>query len=182
MPRQQRAAGLGLLVDQGDAGAGAGGVERGGQAGRAGADDEHVDVVVDGVVAGGVRDVGEPALTRDAVGDEPVVELDGGGQQHRLGNGSSICTRPPGSSAQAAAMPRGRPSLTLVAIWCRPAASSAEARVSPGWPVQDCPSKVNSRVASRSMRPPVAVRKLWDHGCSHLITGWVVEAVDGSKR
>ena len=84
---QQRAAGLGLLVDEGDAGPGAGRGERGGQPRRTGAHDEHVDVVVDGVVAGGVRDVREPALTRQAVGHQSVVELDGGGQQHRLGEG-----------------------------------------------------------------------------------------------
>ena len=84
---QQRAAGLGLLVDEGDAGPGAGRGERGGQPRGTGAHHEHVDVVVHGVVAGGVRDVRETALTGEAVGDESVVELDGGGQQHRLGEG-----------------------------------------------------------------------------------------------
>ena len=60
-------------------------VERGGQARRAGADDQHVGVDVLGVVAGGVGDLGEPALPGDAAGDQAVVQLDGGGQQHRLG-------------------------------------------------------------------------------------------------
>ncbi len=84
---QQRAARLGLLVDEGDAGTGAGGGERGGQPRRAGTHDEHVDVMVDGVVAGGVGDLGEAALSRQTVGSQPVVELDRGGQQHGLGEG-----------------------------------------------------------------------------------------------
>src|ERR687890_295028 len=45
---------------------GTGGGERGGQPGRPGANDEHVDVVVHGVVAGGVRDVRESSLPRQA--------------------------------------------------------------------------------------------------------------------
>jgi hypothetical protein len=85
--RQQRAAGLGLLVDERDAGPGPGGGECGGQACGAGAHDQHVDVVVDRVVAGGVRDLGETALPRQTVGDQPVVDLDGGGQQHGLREG-----------------------------------------------------------------------------------------------
>jgi hypothetical protein len=44
-------------------------------------------VVVDRVVTGGVGDVGEAALPRQAVGDQPVGELDGGGQQHGLREG-----------------------------------------------------------------------------------------------
>jgi hypothetical protein len=76
------------------------------------------------------------------------------------GKGTSICTRLLGSSAQAAAIPRGRPSLMLVVTWCWPAASSADASVSPGWPVYGCPSKVKLSMALRSMRPPSAVRKL----------------------
>ena len=83
--RQQRATGLGLLVDDSDAGPGPGGAERGGQARGPGAHHEHVDVVVHGVVAGGVRDVGQPALSRQTVGHEAVVELHGGRGQHRLG-------------------------------------------------------------------------------------------------
>jgi hypothetical protein len=82
---EQRAAGLGLLVDEGDPRAGAGGGERRDQPGGAGADDQHVDVPVHRVVAGGVGDVGQPALPGDATGGEAVVQLDGGGQQHRLG-------------------------------------------------------------------------------------------------
>ena len=85
--RQQRAARLGLLVDQGDAGPGARRAERGREPGRAGADDQHVAVLVDGVVAGGVGDVRQAPLARQAAGHQPVVELDGGGQQHRLGEG-----------------------------------------------------------------------------------------------
>ena len=119
--RQQRATGLGLLVDEGDAGPGPGGAERGGQARGPGAHDEHVDVVVHGVVAGGVRDVGQ-------AGPGPADRRPPGRRRARRwtassigsGNGSSICTRPPASSAQAAVMPRGRPSLTLVAIRCVP--------------------------------------------------------------
>jgi hypothetical protein len=80
--RQQRAAGLGLLVDEGDPGAGAGRVESGGQAGRSGTHDEHVHVVMHGVVPGRVRDSGQPALSRDAAGDQSVEQLDGGGRQH----------------------------------------------------------------------------------------------------
>ena len=38
-------------------------------------------------------------------------------------------------------MPRGRPSRMLVATWCTPFASSAEASVSPGCPVYVAPSK-----------------------------------------
>src|SRR5207247_6744935 len=81
--RQQRAAGLGLLVDQGDAGPGASGTDGGGQPGGASAHDEHVYVVVDGVVPGTVGDIGQAALARQAAGDQAVVELDRGGQQHR---------------------------------------------------------------------------------------------------
>ena len=85
--RQQRAAGLGLLVDERDAGPGPGGGECGGQPRGSGPHDQHVDVVVDGVVAGGVGNLGESTLPWQAVGDQPVVELDGGGQQHGLGEG-----------------------------------------------------------------------------------------------
>ena len=98
------------------------------------------------------------------------------------GNGSSTWTRLFGSSAQAAAIPRGRPSLMLVPVWCTPWASSAEARVSPGWPVSVRPPKVNRRVVPRSIRPPGGqpVRRravLLDlaHGSGRLL---LVEAVD----
>ena len=101
-----------------------------------GADDEHVDV------RGGRRRSarsprssasrpwpGRPRATSPSYSSTVVASSIGSG------NGSSICTRPPESSAQAAVKPRGRPSLTLVATWCAPLASSAEASVSPGWPV-----------------------------------------------
>ena len=68
-----------------DAGPGPGGAERGGQARGPRAHHEHVDVVVHGVVARGVRDVGQAALARQTVGHEAVVELHGGRSQHRLG-------------------------------------------------------------------------------------------------
>ena len=84
---QQRTARLGLLVDQRDAGAGPGGLESGGQPGRSGPDHQHVDVVVLGVVARRVGHVGQPALAGQTAGRQSVVELDGGGQQHRLGEG-----------------------------------------------------------------------------------------------
>jgi hypothetical protein len=82
--RQQRPAGLGLLVHQGDAGSGPRRAEGGGQPRGAGPHDQHVDVGVDGVVPGGVGDLGEAALTRQAVRRQPVGELDGRGQQHGL--------------------------------------------------------------------------------------------------
>ena len=82
---QERAARLGLLVDQDDARARPGGRQRGREAGRPRTHHEQVGVHVAGVVAGGVRHVGEPALAGDAVCREPVGQLDGGGQQHRLG-------------------------------------------------------------------------------------------------
>jgi hypothetical protein len=87
-----------------------------------------------GVVAGGVGDIGQPALPGIPAGGEPVVQFDRRGSSIGSGNGASICTRPPVSSAHAAEIPRGRPSLTLVAILCTPCASSAEASVSPRWP------------------------------------------------
>jgi hypothetical protein len=49
--------------------------------------------------------------------------------------------------------------MLLVILWC-PAASSAEARVSPGWPVKRSPLKVKSMLRVRSIRPPSVVRKL----------------------
>jgi hypothetical protein len=85
--RQQRAARLGLLVDQGDADPGARRAERGRQPGRTGPHDQHVDVLMDGVVTGGVGDVRQAPLARQAAGRQPVVELDGAGEQHRLGEG-----------------------------------------------------------------------------------------------
>ena len=84
---QQGAAGLALLVDEHHPGAGAGRGQRGGEPGRSGADDEQVGVHVLGVVAGGVGDLGQPALPGDAAGDQAVEQLDGGGEQHRLGEG-----------------------------------------------------------------------------------------------
>ncbi len=85
--RQQRAARLGLLVDQGDAGPGARRAERGREPGGAGPHDQHVDVLVDGVVTGGVGDVRQAPLPGQAAGHQPVTEFDGGGEQHRLGEG-----------------------------------------------------------------------------------------------
>ena len=62
------------------------------------------------------------------------------------GNGASIWTSALGSSGPAAMMPRGRPSRMLVATWCTPFASSAEARVSPGCPVYVAPPNVKRQV------------------------------------
>ena len=155
---QERAARLGLLVDQDDARARPGGRQRGGEAGRPRAHHEQVGVDVAGVVAGGVRHVGEPALAGDAVRREPVGQLDGGGQQHRLGErlldlDQAVRVLRPGCRD-----PAGPAQLDAGAVWCTPWASSAEARVSPGWPVSVRPSKVNRRVVPRSMRPPVGSR------------------------
>ena len=84
---QQGTTGLALLVDQHHAGAGARGRQRGRQTGRAGSGDQHIGVHVGRVVARGVGDVGQPALSRDAARHQAVVQLDGGGQQHGLGEG-----------------------------------------------------------------------------------------------
>ena len=75
------------VVDEHDVLSGAGGPAGGGEAGRSGADDEHVAVGVAAVVPGEVGDLGEPALAVDPAGDEPVGDLDGGRQEHRLGEG-----------------------------------------------------------------------------------------------
>ena len=84
------------------------------------------------------------------------------------GNGASIWTSALGSSGPAAMMPRGRPSRMLVATWCTPLASSAEASVSPGCPVYVVPPNVNGRSTERSTRPPRGQPAL-DAG--HAITG-----------
>ena len=113
---EQRAAGLGLLVDEDHPRAGAGGGQRGGQAGRAGADHEHVGVARGRRRSGRSRRSsasrpwpGMPRATSPSYSSTVVASSIGSG------NGSSIWTRPPVSSAQAAVMPRGRPSLMLVA-------------------------------------------------------------------
>ena len=93
---QQRPTGLGLLVDQRNPGSGPGRVQGGGQAGRTGADHEHVHVVVHGVVAGGVGVQAQPPLAGDAARDEPVVQLDGGGQHHGFGVGMLDLHQPAG--------------------------------------------------------------------------------------
>ena len=82
---QQGTAGLALFVDQHDAGAGAGGRQCGCQAGRAGPGDQDVGVHMGRVVARGVGDLGEPALPGDASCDESVVQVDGGREEHGLG-------------------------------------------------------------------------------------------------
>ena len=84
---EQRAAGLALLVDEHHPRAGTGRGQCGGQTGRPGTDDQQVGVHMFGVVFGGVGDLGEPALPGDTAGDQPVEQLDGRRQQHRLGEG-----------------------------------------------------------------------------------------------
>ena len=135
---EQRAACLGLLVDQRPPARRRAprSARRPGRPGPAPTTSTSV-CDVHGVVAGGVGDLGQPALPADAARDQPVVQLDGGGRAAsargrapRSGPGRR-CPRP-----TPAAMPRGRPSLMLVATWCTPLASSAEARVSPGCPVR----------------------------------------------
>ena len=113
---QQRAARLGLLVDQHHPGAGPGGGQRGGEPGRSGPT-TSTSVCTCWRRSGRSRHLGEPPLPGDAVGDQAVGQLDGGGQQHRLGEWLLDLDQAVGSSAQAAAMPRGRPSLMLVATW-----------------------------------------------------------------
>ena len=81
---EQRATCLGLLVDHDHPGAGTRCGQRRRQPRGSGADDEHVGVRVHGVVAGGVRDVGEATLAGEAAGGEAVVQFDRRGQQHRL--------------------------------------------------------------------------------------------------
>ena len=84
---EQRAAGFRLLVDEDHPRPGAGCRQRGGDAGRPRADDQDVAVRVDGVVPARVGTVGEPALAGQAARHEAVEQLDGGGGQHRLGEG-----------------------------------------------------------------------------------------------
>jgi hypothetical protein len=76
---------FGLLVDENDARACAGRRDSSGEARRSRADHQQVGVDVPGVVAGGVGDIGEPALARDPTGDESLGQLDRRGQQHRFG-------------------------------------------------------------------------------------------------
>ena len=82
---EQRAAGLTLLVDEHHPCAGARRGQCRGQPRRAGTDHQQVGVRMFGVVLGGVGDLGQPTLPGDAAGDQPVEQLDGGRQQHRLG-------------------------------------------------------------------------------------------------
>ena len=82
---EQRAARLTLLVDEHHPCAGARRGQCRGQPRRAGTDHQQVGVRMFGVVLGGVGDLGQPTLPGDAAGDQPVEQLDGGRQQHRLG-------------------------------------------------------------------------------------------------
>ncbi|GAB3887858.1 hypothetical protein GCM10027612_27380 [Microbispora bryophytorum subsp. camponoti] len=84
---EQAAARLGPLVGEDHPGPGPRGDARGGDAGRSRADDEHVAVRVHGVVARRVGPVGQPALSRQARGDQAVVQLDGRRLEHGLGEG-----------------------------------------------------------------------------------------------
>ena len=58
-------------------------------------------------------------------------------------------------------MPRGRWYLKLRPTRRTPFASSAEARLSPGWPSSARPSKLKRRLRPRSIRPPSARRNGW---------------------
>ena len=58
-----------------------------------------------------------------------------------------------GSSTPADTIPRGRPRYIESPQWMRPAASRAEARVSPAYPVCSCPSTVKRTGVVRSMLP-----------------------------
>src|SRR5699024_9122868 len=81
---QQGSAGQRLLVQQHDAGAGAGGLAGGGETRGSGTDDEHVGVDVLVVVAGTVLTGVEGAHAAEQARLEPVDGLDGGGREHRL--------------------------------------------------------------------------------------------------
>ena len=72
--------------------------------------------------------------------------------------GASIPAMPVGSSEPAVQMPRGRPYSTDRPTTSRPAASTAEASVSPGCAGNGSPSNVTSSRRDRSMRPPVGSR------------------------
>ena len=139
---EQRAARLALLVDEHHPGAGARRGQCRGQPRRAGTDHQQIGVHMCGVVAGGVGDLGQPALPGMPRATSPSNSSMVVASSIGSGNGSSIWIRPPVSSAHAAVMPRGRPSLMLVLIWWMPLASNAEARVSPACPVSSRPSKV----------------------------------------
>src|SRR6266542_2615096 len=73
----------------------------------------------------------------------------------------SSCTSAEGSSGPAVKMPRGRWYLKLRATRRTPLASSAEARLSPGWPSYSCPSNVKRSTWLRSIWPPEGSRKGW---------------------
>ena len=81
---EQRSAGLRLFVDEDHAGAGLGGLAGRGQAGGAGADDEHVGVhvlaVVDGLVGARVK----LAQARKQGHVHAVGQFHGGGREHRF--------------------------------------------------------------------------------------------------
>lgn len=72
---------------------------------------------------------------------------------------SSTVTKALSSTPAVSAPPRGRWYLKERPNSVRPDASSAEATVSPGWPVCSSPSTVKRIVRVRSMRPPAAVRR-----------------------
>ena len=82
---QQGAARLTLLVEEHHPCAGARRGQCGGQARRSGTDHQQIGVHMFGVVLGAIRDLGEPTLSGDTAGDQPVKQLDGGREQHRLG-------------------------------------------------------------------------------------------------
>lgn len=84
---EEAAARLGPLVGEDHPRTGPRRHARGGDAGRSRADHEHVAVGVHRVVTRRVGPVGQPALSRQAGGDQAVVQLDGRGGEHRLGEG-----------------------------------------------------------------------------------------------
>ncbi len=84
---KQRATGFALFVDDDHACTGACRGQCRGEARGANSNDKDIGVHVLGVVLRGVRDLGEPALPGNAAGGQPVEQLDGGRQQHRLGEG-----------------------------------------------------------------------------------------------
>jgi hypothetical protein len=83
----QAAAGDGPVVDQDHALPRPDCSARREQPGRAGPDHQGVAVGVLAVVASGVGHLGEPAPAAHAAGGEPVGQLDGAREEHRLGEG-----------------------------------------------------------------------------------------------
>ncbi len=78
---------LGLVIDQHHPGAGPGAGQRGGQAGRAGADDQQFAMRVHRVVAGQVRFGRQPPEPVQPARDQPVDQFDRRRGAHRLGVG-----------------------------------------------------------------------------------------------